>query len=537
MMGGGSCDTRPPPFYEQEFPEKEETMRWVRYPGIASLGLVAYSLRLQAPFTADDHFIFLKLQQGGAFGFASQPPSMFFRPLISLHYYLDYVLWGVYPLLSHFVNLLWHTLCGILVWRLTYRLLIRWGWTPFQAEPAAYWGAVLFMILPANVEAVAWFAARADMVATAGTLGALILLEQFQKRGQALLYWSAILCFAGGLFCKESLLTFPLIAWLWLRYLKVPSGGRLTLPFWAVWLFYLVLRTWATQGLGAYPEAWETLTRPWMLVVNGVAYLLQMGMPAILYGLGRDRWDTLIWGVWGLGVLSALYGWRRWDREKPAPPIDWRLLASIVLLAIVPVIIFKPSPFYFLNSRYTYLASAFGVVGVGAWLYLASRRGVWVRTGLAIVLLTYYGGALRQVDAWREAGHIARTSLMSLRDTPPDTTLLILSLPDHFHGAYIWRAGFHEAVALLLPERAQQPVYVMSRFTMRLRTDIAVRFTEGVATLSSQQDIFLPPEGVRTPPGDEVIVMPDKLIVPLAVQRQGMVLRYEDEKFIPAFGY
>lgn len=512
-------------------------MRWVHYLGIAVMGMAVYSLRLKAPFIADDHAILWKLQQGGAFGFASQPPSLFFRPLISLHYYLDYVLWGGYPLLSHFINLLWHTLCGILVWRLTYRLLIRWRWTPFQAEPAAYWSAGLFTILPANVEAVAWFAARADMVATAGALGALILLEQFQKQGKAILYWGAVLCFAGGLFCKESLLTFPVMAWLWLRYLGIPSAGRLLLPFWGVWLLYLVLRTWAIQGVGSYPHAWETLTRPWLLVVNGVAYLFQMGMPAILYGLGRDHWDTLIWGVWGLGMLLTLYGWRSQRVEKPASSIDWRLLMGLALLAIVPVIIFKPSPFYFLNSRYTYLASAFVVVGAGAWLYLMARRGAWLRAGLALVLVAYYGGALRQVDAWREAGDVARASLMSLRHTPSDTTLLILSLPDHFHGAYIWRAGFHEAVALLLPERAPQPMYVMSRFTMRLRTDVAVHFGEGVATLSSPQDIFLPPEGVRTPPGDEVIVMPDKLIVPLAIQRQGMVLLYSGGEFVPVYGH
>ena len=77
--------------------------------------------------------------------------------------------------------------------------------------------ALFFVTLPANVEAVAWFAARADMVATAGALGALLLLMRFHEQGCWRSYAGALVCFAAGLFCKESLLTFPLIAWLWLR--------------------------------------------------------------------------------------------------------------------------------------------------------------------------------------------------------------------------------------------------------------------------------------------------------------------------------
>jgi hypothetical protein len=121
--------------------------------------------------------------------------------------------------------------------------------------------------------------------------------------------------------------------------------------------------------------------------------------------------------------------------------------------------------------------------------------------------------------------------VLSLRNAPTDKPLVILSLPDHFHGAYIWRAGFHEGVALLLPKRASQPMYALSRFTMRLRTDGRVQYAHGVATLSSPDDIFLSPEGVRTPIGDEPMVLPDKVVVPLSVLQQGVVLRYDGGEF------
>jgi hypothetical protein len=385
---------------------------------IFNLAFAVYFVRIKGHFVADDHFIFYRLQQGGAFGFATYPPTSFFRPLISLHYYLDYMLWGMSPLASHSVNLLWHIVCGLLVWLLAQRVLARWGWRPTPARGAALVAALLFVALPANVEAVAWFAARADMVATAGALGALLLLMRFQERGCWRAYAGALACFAAGLFCKESLLTFPLIAWLWLRHLGAAQAGRLTLPFWGVLLVYWAMRTAAVQGLGAYPDAWATLQRPWLLGVNLLAYLFQMGMPAILYGLGRDPWDTLLWGGWLVGVGLAVWYARRTPPAN-ARPVAWSLLAGLMLLALLPVLIFKPSPLYFLNSRYSYLASAFAAIGAGAWLVQRARPHRREARMPAVVgvllLLAYSSGAFRQAWAWREAGAIAHSSVLSLR--------------------------------------------------------------------------------------------------------------------------
>ena len=267
--------------------------------------------------------------------------------------------------------------------------------------------------------------------------------------------------------------------------------------------------------------------------MNLLAYLFQMGMPAILYGLGRDLWDTLLWGAWLLGVSLAGWHVQRTPRLRTRP-VDWSLLAGLMLLALLPVLIFKPSPLYFLNSRYSYLASAFGMIGVAAILmqFARPRRPSPVLiTAAVLLLLAYVVGAFRQADAWREAGAIAHSSVLSLRNAPADKPLVILSLPDHFRGAYIWRVSLREGVAVLLPERASQPMYALSRFTMRLRADGRVQYADGVATLSSPDDIFLPPEDLRPPTGHEAMVLPDKVVVPLSVLQQGVVLRYDGGEF------
>ncbi|MFN4033135.1 MAG: hypothetical protein ACK4ME_05840 [Fimbriimonadales bacterium] len=506
-------------------------MRWAYMLGIVIWTIAIYSIRLRAPYVADDHFIFYRLQHGGVFGFASLPPTSFFRPLISLHYYLDYLA-GMPPLLSHGLNLAWHTLCALLLYVWACWLLMLQGWNRGRAEAAAHLSALLFAVLPANVEAVAWFASRADMVAAAGALGALLLLMRYCQSGRLGDYLGALMGFAVGLFCKESLLTFPLMVWVWLRFLGVAEPTRKALPFWGVLTVYLILRTAVVGGVGAYPEAWQTLQRPWLLLVNLAAYLAQMGMPAILYGFGRDAWDTALWSVWGVGVVGILYT-ARVAASSSVGRAETRLLTAFVLLALMPVLIFKPSPFYFLNSRYTYLASAFALVGVSAYLTHLLRYRV-AQGAIIMLLLAYSSGAIRQVDAWREAGETARRSILSLRDAPTEQPLLLLSVPDHFHGAYIWRAGFPEAVALLLPERASQPIVAASRFTMRLNTKVQVNYADGVATLSSPSDIFLRPEHLRIPSGDEPIALPDKLIIHQSLIDRYYLMAFQEGRFVKA---
>lgn len=67
---------------------------------------------------------------------------------------------------------------------------------------------------------------------------------------------------------------------------------------------------------------------------------------------------------------------------------------------------------------------------------------------------------------------------------------------------------------------------------MRLRTDTSVHYADGVATLSNSYDMFLPPEGVRTPIGDEPIVLPDKLVIHGSLAQRYTLVRYEAGNFI-----
>ncbi|GBC93622.1 hypothetical protein HRbin15_02123 [bacterium HR15] len=500
------------------------------------LGALLYAPHLPAPFVADDHFIFWRLREGGMFGFATRPPTGFYRPLISLHYYLDYALWGIQPFWSHLVDVGWHLLCAWLVAQFGWIWQRDSGKSPQQAARTALLTMAFFLVLPAHGEAVAWFAARADMVATAAALACLLLLRASVRTGRTVYEGLALLCFAAGLLAKESLLSFPWIVWLWLRWLGAAHAGWRTMPYWIVLGIFWWLRSQVVGGLGAYPAAWEVLRQPWWLSVHLMVYLFQLPMPTILFGLGRDGLDTLLWLGWAAGGLLLAWGLRG-SADPSAPQRNASVfLPGFALIALLPVLLFKPSPWHFLNSRYSYLASAWLTVWLASIVVSRWEQARAVRWGVLVLVLAYAAGTARQATAWAVAGTIVRSTLQSLQNLPTDRPVMLIGVPDHYRGAYIWRAGLYEAIGLLLPERNRLPVYALSRFTMRLKQNTEVIYTAGEARLTSAEDIFLPPEGLVLPPDSagRWHIQPHRVWINPDWAQGYLLLRYQDGRFIPA---
>ncbi len=453
---------------------------------------------------------------------------MFYRPLVSLNYFLDYRLWGLNPTLSHLVSIGWHLVCVALVGVVAVRWGRLMGVDLARLPQVAPFSMLVFALLPAHAEAVAWIASRADLIATAFGLISLICMGEAVRRSR----WSwydglAWLAFGIGLFTKESVALLPLMVGIWLWSLHRSQVYRV-LPLFGVLALYLAVRTLVVGGIGGYPEGMEVVRQPWWGVVHLGVYLLQMVLPAPLFGFGRDWGDTALFllagvGIVGIGVHApskACGGW-------------YRLLGVWCVLSLLPVVFFKPSLWHPLNSRYTYLASVWLAIGIGLWLS-HQKATLWQRVALGVFMMSYGMGTLSSAFAWRVAGQIAESSLQSLREVALDRPVVLLSIPDHYRGAYIWRTSLQEALALYAPERTA-PVYALSRFTMRLKPDTAVRFQTNIATLSRSEDLFLTPEGSPTYPEWQAIIeiTPTMLRLERPLPKATLLMRYEGGRFVP----
>jgi protein O-mannosyl-transferase len=132
------------------------------------------------------------------------------RPVMLLSLMLDAMLWKNNPLGYHLTNLLLHCLCALLLFWVTYKILLRlYPQSSKSIGPlwAAFAATLLFAIHPVNSEAVCVITFREDLLVAFFTLFVLFLADRFptQKISSNLLIGAVIvICIFAAAAAKEN---------------------------------------------------------------------------------------------------------------------------------------------------------------------------------------------------------------------------------------------------------------------------------------------------------------------------------------------
>jgi len=177
----------------------------------------------------------------------------FFRPLVSLFYFLNYQIWGLQSGGFHLFQIIFHLLNVILIYLLLEKILSDFKINHFKES--AFLAALIFAVHPANVESIAYIGGIAEILYAFFILLAFYLLvlginlEKGTIDGK-FFYWSMIFSFFGLLAKESAAAIFPIMA-LYLYLLLKPS-----LKFWLKYFipfslfvagFHIVLRTLAAR--------------------------------------------------------------------------------------------------------------------------------------------------------------------------------------------------------------------------------------------------------------------------------------------------
>lgn len=149
---------------------------------------------------------------------------------------------------------------------------------------------------------------------------------------------------------KESVVVLPLLIAVWWG-LEGRRPWRWLLPLVGVVLLYLLVRFLLVGQIGGYSSWSDNLLRPWRLASHGVVYLLQMLLPAPLFLVERDLWDTVLYLLALPAGAVLLFFWRS---PEPFPRLRrWMVLLLLwTALSLLPVLPLKPALGHLLNSRY-----------------------------------------------------------------------------------------------------------------------------------------------------------------------------------------
>jgi tetratricopeptide (TPR) repeat protein len=318
--------------------------------------------------------------------------SSYYRPLVSLSYHLDHLLWADRPFGFHLSVYLAHLLNTALVFFLA-RSLIRLPQTPrrgFLPDPSLLTphgllplvAASLFAVHPVHAEAVAWIAGRNDVFCTTFLLTSLLLYLHFHRTGHRRFFPLSMLAFFFALLTKEIavglILLFPLFEFLatekdrpvpWLRLalrFAVPlailgtyfwmRAANITAPYGPAQPLNISLGDWVEKILIAYGLYIKLMAFPYphspfiATLPNALPYLIVSGL-------------TLTALAWGLIFVV----------NHRDPIVGMGLGWTVVFLMPAAVVAFQPLAAASAAERYVYAPSA-GFVIVVAWVVLKSLR-------------------------------------------------------------------------------------------------------------------------------------------------------------------
>jgi tetratricopeptide (TPR) repeat protein len=143
------------------------------------------------------------------------------RPLRELTFLLDFVAFGNNPFGYHFQQLFWHGLNAILVYVLARKL--------FSRSLPAFFGALLFLVHPLNVEVVANISNRKDSLSLAFSIFSVLIFgwaHQSQKSRRLVLFLGSVILYLVACQAKQNALLVPLL-WFAYEYRFISPDQRL----------------------------------------------------------------------------------------------------------------------------------------------------------------------------------------------------------------------------------------------------------------------------------------------------------------------
>lgn len=336
----------------------------------------------------------------------------YWHPLTWVSHMVDWSLFGAHATGHRAVSVLWHAANAGLAFLLSRRLLGN-AWL-------AFFSAALFAWHPLRVESVVWVTERKDVMSGCFFLLTLLAYLRYGERFQAgqpagRAYWLTLALFLGGLMCKPSLVTLPLV----LLALDLWPLGRLSLRpapgWWAAHrcvvmekLPFFILSaviTVVTIRMQAASHAFQLVIplgdRLGNALVSVARYLGNFAWPsglAMFYEHPGAWPGTALLGA--LALLAALTAWAWWRRDR-----EPRLLAGWTwfLVMLLPSLGILQVGLQAMADRYTYLAI------LGLQLALFGGAAAWPGSprlkAVAACLILAAAAALtwRQQGFWRNS--------------------------------------------------------------------------------------------------------------------------------------
>ena len=276
--------------------------------------------------------------------------SIYYRPLLTASYIIDFHIWRLNPLGYHVTNILLHCLTSLGVFFLILFIL--------QSELPAFAGALVFAIHPVQTESVAWIAGRNDLLLGLFVVAMLIFYavstaQRVIEKPFRFLAWFA---FLAALFTKESAVFYLLLLPLY-DLCTGTSTLRTICSFGYFRKFRMMIITViaycgirlmifgtviGAERLYGHRTIGERIANIFPIVAENLKFIFLPTSLSIAHPLNELQWFHAPWTVIAFVMVLVLAGVAIWSWRKDRMlcfGIFWIVAGSLPLMGLIPVAI------------------------------------------------------------------------------------------------------------------------------------------------------------------------------------------------------
>ncbi|OGW75828.1 MAG: hypothetical protein A2Z72_04155 [Omnitrophica bacterium RBG_13_46_9] len=311
-----------------------------------------------------------------------EPLSNSYRPIQTITYALDFLLWGNDSRGFHLTNILIHIFNILLVFLLIRKL--------FNDVYLAYFVSLLFGINPANTACVSYVSGRADILVAAFMLLAIMFYVSYSRNGGWVFLLFSVLSYLFAVYSKEyAIVTLPLVLFIYnavfdrKNIFKIKSYIFYVLPL----LCYFPLRMSAFKGVATRSLELSKISLLPRLMTSLKTLFIDIRIIFLPYDLHFGRTTDIEYSIFGslysiltvLGLILALYvlktSYKSWISGKKAQSgilffgISWFTVSMIPLLNIFPLQVFNADNWLYFSSIGAYLVFSSIIVHVWRLIY------------------------------------------------------------------------------------------------------------------------------------------------------------------------
>jgi protein O-mannosyl-transferase len=317
-------------------------------------------------------------------------------PLTMLMHAADWAIFHAHDWGHHLVNLLFHLLNGLLVWRL--------GKMLFNNHIVSAAGVIIFLLHPLQVESVGWISELKNVLSTTFYLAGLIQYVKYLTGHEKRFYFYSFLLFLTGCLSKSSVVVFPLsLICIDLLVNRPVNRGMFInkIPFLIVSVVIGLINIY-TQAADQFINHAHEFPYPERLGYAGYAifkytqlFLLPFNL-SIIYPYPEQRHGMIAGYITLLAlgsVITVLARKKQWQ---------WLSLVLFILSNLILVLQFLPFGEVLFADRYLYVP----VIGF-AWLAGLVLARVKTSTVAFIILMAGYSVlCFSRIQVWRSAIHL-----------------------------------------------------------------------------------------------------------------------------------